>query len=258
MFKVYFLGTAASIATGRRDNTSLLLYINRNDFILVDCPGSIVQKLSLLKIDFRKLTQVIITHTHPDHIYGLISLIHSQFKTTRKLTLYSSKNSIRIINRLIKIFSFTSRDYPQIYFKDVFKTPFFLKRKEIKISAFKNKHTPGSFGIKISFNHKETNLVYSSDTAINQNIRKLINKNTYLIHDCTASSCFFKKYPSLQKMHTDSLTLKKLAETTKPKVLIPIHYLLLEKRELESIKKELSSCKCKVFFPEDFSSLKLE
>jgi len=52
MVKIVFLGTAASIATKKRDNTSFVIYVNKRDFMLVDCPGSIVQKLDKINLDY--------------------------------------------------------------------------------------------------------------------------------------------------------------------------------------------------------------
>ena len=50
MFDIYFLGTAGSVANKDRDNTSFL--VNHNDCLsLIDCPGSVIQKVKKLKFD---------------------------------------------------------------------------------------------------------------------------------------------------------------------------------------------------------------
>ncbi|RKY28950.1 MAG: hypothetical protein DRP61_00405 [Candidatus Omnitrophota bacterium] len=251
--KIIFLGTASSISTKERDNTSLLICEPKNrELILIDCPGSLVSKLKRLNLNYTKLNKIVITHHHPDHIYGLVSLIHSQYKLNKKLTIFSSNFSIRIIKKLLGLFNLTSKNYPRTSFIDVFSRKYFFKNLDLKISAFKNKHCPGSFGINIIYKNK--NIIYSSDTALTKNVEKLIDKNTYLIHDCTASSRFFKKYPLLYNLHTEAKQLKELAFRTKPKLLIPIHFLLLRKGEFKNIKEDLKEVK-NVFFPEDFSSL---
>lgn len=252
--KILFLGTASSIATQERDNTSLLIQESRNkNLILIDCPGCLVLKLKKVNLNYARLNKVIITHHHPDHIYGLISLIHSQYKVNRKLTIFSSKFTERIIKQLLKLFNLApEKGYPKVNFVNVFSQKYFLKTPTLKISALKNKHCRGSFGVNILYKNK--NIVYSSDTALTKRIEKFINNNTYLIHDCTASSKFFRKYPSLYNLHTEATQLKKLALKKKPRLLIPIHFLLLRKNELSIIKKELQQVE-KVFFPQDFSYL---
>ncbi|MBN2120586.1 MAG: ribonuclease Z [Candidatus Omnitrophica bacterium] len=254
MLRIVFLGTSASISTKQRDNTSILLYNNKKDLILLDCPGSIVQKLQRLNLDFTRLTKVIITHHHPDHIYGIISLLHCQFRTTKKITIYSSKTSIKIIKELTKLFGLQSKDYPRITFVNLFNKKRVSLSGKVKISAFNNTHCRDSFGVNILY--KDKNIVYSSDTAITDAL-PLVNRSTYLIHDCTSSSKFFKKYPDLYKMHTESSQLKNLALKTNPKLLVPIHFLLLAKGEFKKIKRELKGLK-NVFLPKDYSCLTIK
>jgi len=181
-----------------------------------------------------------------------VSLIHSRFKMTKKITVFSSKPSMEIIKKLIKIFGLGSANYPKVTFVDVLSKKTFLTSRNMKISAFRNKHARSSFGINIVCKNK--NVVYSSDTALTKNVAGLINGNTCLIHDCTASSKFFKKYPSLYKMHTESSQLKRLALQTRPGLTIPVHFLLLKEQELTNIKNELRGVK-NLLFPKDYSHL---
>ena len=76
MSEIIFLGTGGAAATPERDNTSLLLR-QEEELVLVDCPGSVTRKIRSLDLDPRALRALMITHVHPDHIYGLPSLVHS-------------------------------------------------------------------------------------------------------------------------------------------------------------------------------------
>ena len=254
MLKIVFLGTAASIPTKERDNTSLLLYANKESPLLIDCPGSIVQKLKRAKVDHTRLTTVVITHHHPDHLYGIVSLLHCQFKMTKKVTILSSPRSIAIIKDLVRLFGLTGKDYPRIRFIDLLARKKVTLLKGMTVRAFRNQHSPDSFGVSLGY--KDTHIVYSSDTALTKKIASFVNKKTYLIHDCTASSSFFRKYPRMYRMHTESSQLKKLAKKLRPKLVLPVHFLLLEKGELGRIRKELQGVK-NIFLPEDGTSLTL-
>jgi ribonuclease Z len=70
------LGTAGALPTARRDNTALVFRIGRGG-VLVDCPGSVYTKLLRTGVDPTALDAVVLTHAHPDHVYGLVSLVHS-------------------------------------------------------------------------------------------------------------------------------------------------------------------------------------
>ena len=82
-----FLGSSGAIPGRNRDTTSLV-FVGRRDAVLVDCGGSPAQKLMLAGTDPRALSRVVITHIHPDHAYGLPSLVQTLFLLGRKTPLH--------------------------------------------------------------------------------------------------------------------------------------------------------------------------
>lgn len=254
MAKIIFLGTASSIPTKDRDNTSFL-FIHKKQTFIVDCPGSIVQKLLRVGIDFKKIQNIIITHEHPDHIYGIVSLIHTQAYLNDRLRIFTNPTCIKIIKKLVEIFELNKKEFPRLDFINVFEKSLFYQNDSLRLAAIKNLHTEDSFGVRFLFGRKC--LFYSSDTAFSPAMFKGLGKCNYLIHDTTASSSFFRRYPRLYKMHTDSRTLAKYLRS-KPKVkLFPIHFLLLEKGEEERIQKELKTLHGRVIFVKDFDFVSL-
>ena len=252
MPKLIFLGTAASVPSSSRDNTSLV-FIYKKEVILIDCPGSIHFKLLKVGLDFKKIKNIIITHQHPDHFYGIIGLIHAQGYLNDSLNIFTNQPTANLLKSLIKKLNLDEKIYPKIKFFNVFKKRFFYKSKDFKIKAISNSHIKDSFGIKIIQDKKS--IVYSSDTSFSQNIIKEAKNCDYLIHDCTASSFYFKKHPQLYKMHTSSSQLVEIARKTEAKKIIPIHFLLLDKDEEERIKRELKLLEKRLIFPEDFFTL---
>ncbi|UCC95174.1 MAG: ribonuclease Z [Candidatus Omnitrophota bacterium] len=254
MARIVFLGTASSIPTRTRDNTSFLL-THMNKTFLVDCPGSVVHKLLKIGADFKKLRNVIITHQHPDHIYGIISLVHTQCYLNDKLNIFSNTYTIRIIKKLVKIFGLGKKPYPALRYINVFTKHSFYSQKGLSLKAIHNVYIQGSFGIKCTFGKKS--LLYTSDTSFSRKMLKAAGKVNYLIHDCTASSLYFKKHPSLYRMHTHALSLTEYLKDKPTIKLIPIHFLLLKKEEEDRIKKELSPLRKHLVFVKDFQTLVL-
>ncbi len=73
--EVVLLGTGAAYPPPDRENTSLAL-VWPEGLWLVDCGASPHRRLRQAGLDPRGLRGVIVTHGHPDHLYGLPSLIH--------------------------------------------------------------------------------------------------------------------------------------------------------------------------------------
>jgi ribonuclease BN (tRNA processing enzyme) len=145
--------------------------------------------------------------------------------------------------------------FGRLTFVDVFSRRFFYAKGAIKINALRNVHTPGSFAICIRWLGKT--LGYTSDTAISDNLLRNFNNCDYLIHECLASSRFFKKYPSLNALHTDAKTLATRLKALPVKKVIPVHMLLTEKNEIARIRKELIPIKNKLLWVKDLQRVEL-
>lgn len=82
-----FLGSSGARPARDRDTTSLV-FVGESDAVLVDCGGSPAQKLLLAGVDPLALSRVVITHIHPDHAYGLPSLVQTLFLLGRTAPLH--------------------------------------------------------------------------------------------------------------------------------------------------------------------------
>lgn len=99
------LGSGTAVQTADRDNTALAFRMH-DAAVLVDCPGSPALKLRRAGIDPLRLDAVVITHTHPDHVYGLPSLIHNLRLLGRKaaLPVLAQTGDFDRIGRLLAVF----------------------------------------------------------------------------------------------------------------------------------------------------------
>lgn len=254
MAKITFLGTAASIPSLERDNTSFV-FSHKKHLLLVDCPGSIVQKLMRVKIDYRRVASIILTHEHPDHIYGIPHLIHAQYGAQRAITIFSNTPTIARIKKLILLFNLKGKKYPGIRYIDVFKRSFFYDSHSLSMRALRNKHSKDSFGVEFLFDKKT--LLYSSDTALSNNIITHAKNATYLIHDCTGSRQLFNKQKSLLSMHTDSRSLTGALLRSKLRKIIPVHFLSYPRSQEKAILHELRPFGKRLVMVKDFTTLTL-
>jgi len=88
-FKVIILGCHSSIPMYNKYNSSQVLNLNNNLF-LIDCGESTQMQLRKAKIKYNKINNIFISHLHGDHYYGLIGLL-STFQLnnrTKDLSIY--------------------------------------------------------------------------------------------------------------------------------------------------------------------------
>ena len=81
--KLIILGSSNAVPSVGHENTHLLLTTpNRN--VLVDCATNPLLRLEQVGLDPIRLTDIILTHFHPDHVSGLPSLIMNMWLMGRR------------------------------------------------------------------------------------------------------------------------------------------------------------------------------
>ena len=105
-----FLGTSGAIPSPARDTTALVFVVNEGA-LLVDCGGSPVQKLRRAGVDPLALAYVLITHLHPDHAYGLPSLVQNLMLMQRAapLTVLGHPEHVEPLRTLLGLFNLLER-----------------------------------------------------------------------------------------------------------------------------------------------------
>ena len=74
--EIHFLGTGSHMPTAKRNHTGILLsYANEN--ILIDCGEGIQRQLKIAKLNPCRITRILITHWHGDHVLGLPGLLET-------------------------------------------------------------------------------------------------------------------------------------------------------------------------------------
>lgn len=105
--KVTFLGTGNAVPTKKRNHSAILLSY-KNENILIDCGEGTQRQFRVAEISPAKLTRILITHWHGDHILGLPGLFQTLAMTDYQkiLQIYGpkgTKNFISLLENLVKI-----------------------------------------------------------------------------------------------------------------------------------------------------------
>ncbi|MFH2143163.1 MAG: ribonuclease Z [Bacteroidota bacterium] len=104
-FTLTVLGSSSALPTSERFTSAHVLNVHEHLF-LIDCGEGTQIQLRKYKIKFSKIDNIFISHTHGDHILGLIGLISSFDLLGRKhpLNIYSPGKLDSIINSQLVFF----------------------------------------------------------------------------------------------------------------------------------------------------------
>ncbi|MDH7512529.1 MAG: MBL fold metallo-hydrolase [Clostridiales bacterium] len=256
--EVIFLGTGGSVATPVRDNTSLLLR-SGEDVILVDCPGSLIQKLGKLRIDPRRVRTILLTHVHPDHVYGLPAFIHSLMLEEGEIQFFASARATVLARRLLDLFELREKEIKtRVRFKSLRLGKKIGISPSIAVKPFPVPHHPSSVAYHFYFKEERKELIFSGDTPVHPPLFEEARGIDWLIHDSSAPSRFFRKYPALRRMHTSALDLGWMSQKASVKGLVPIHFLGEVSFSPAEIEREIrQSFRGRLIIPEDLQRLKL-
>jgi ribonuclease Z len=153
----------------------------------VDVGGSPVQKLRRVGIDPVGLSAVVVTHTHPDHVYGLPALVQSLLLLGRRapLPVYCRVEHVELVTRLLDLFELRGEELrvPVVPVEPregvrVLETPDFT------VTASPNAHGRMP-NLAVRADAAGRSLVYSSDTRPCAEVEALARDATALIHEAT-------------------------------------------------------------------------
>lgn len=189
MGKIIILGSAYAVADEGAENTHLFIQQNEHG-ILVDCGSSPIVRLKRAGIHSEQITDLILTHFHPDHVSGVPLLLMDMWLMGRKgpLNIYGLDYTISRMEAMLELFSWKSwPDFYPVHFHtlpDAERTPI-LDASDLRIYSSPSCHMIPSIGIRAEFLPQQKTAVYSSDTEPCQSVVRLSRDADILIHEAT-------------------------------------------------------------------------
>ena len=133
---VTFLGTGNAVPTEKRNHTAILISY-KNENVLVDCGEGTQRQFRIVGRSPHKLTRILITHWHGDHILGLPGLFQTLALTgySKNLGVYGPKNTRYFMGLIEKLTAYKIKlDIKEISSGKVF------ENSEIKIESLQMNH----------------------------------------------------------------------------------------------------------------------
>lgn len=225
MEKITLLGTAGAVTNGARDNVSLVL-TSGDVHVLIECGGSAAHKLARVGIAYETLQDIILTHTHLDHFYGLPAYVFStRYKNVNRTTplrVYVPEPSVQDVIALLDCFGLRAAPFFPI---DVRGIPLqehveVLRNERMIITATPVDHSTEhpACGIKMVSQTSGRTFVYSSDTGPSERLIRFAAGVDVLFHECAGLA----KHP-IPAIHSNALQVGEIARMCQVQKLVLLH-----------------------------------
>jgi ribonuclease Z len=190
MGRVVILGSASAVPDVEHENTHLLVEASSR-IVLVDCPGSPVVQLGRAGIDPRRITDIILTHFHPDHVAGFAPLLMGLWLLGRKepINVYGLEATMKRAQAMMELYEWEK--WPNFYPVNFHTVPaeeraVVFQQDSLSVWASPVDHLIPTIGLRFDFNGQS--MAYSCDTQPSEVVRRLADKADVLIHESTGNS----------------------------------------------------------------------
>lgn len=189
MTKLYIMGTANAIPSLKRDN-SYLFVENGNQSILIDCGLQAFIKLQQMGIAIGAVSDIIVTHFHPDHVSSLPLLIMDWWLLGRKepLTFHGLKYTLDRLKVMMDLYDWVKWPgfFPVSYHEVSPSYDQVLKKQELSIYSNGVKHLIPTLGIRFEIGTRV--IAYSCDTEASEGVVELARNADVLIHEAAGEA----------------------------------------------------------------------
>ncbi|ELP83681.1 zinc phosphodiesterase, putative [Entamoeba invadens IP1] len=195
MDHLLLVGTGSARPVLNRCTSSTVLYTNKGkDLFMFDCGDGVTYLLAQMKVPAQRIRILFITHSHIDHVGGIVSFIHSVvFATPQQLTIVAPKGTKELAEQAFK---FSREEFPKtitfIDYDDV--NPTKVSYKNCDFTCVPIPHMPDVPGhailCQLHYERKEDKtLVVTGDTTSMSPMTTYILENhiqvNVIVHECT-------------------------------------------------------------------------
>ncbi len=256
------LGTSGAVPSRDRDNTALAFF-SSEEVVLVDSPGSPYQKILKAGLDPMRVSALIVTHRHVDHLYGIPSLAHNMGLAGRRSTLrvHALAETMTVLHGFMELFPLEDKMPYRIELHTIppKEGHLVLQAKGFRIQSTPVRHGAPNIALRVEFDSPTERgvVVYSSDTSPCPSLTALARGADILIHEATFRHSDATRAAS--DGHTTAYQAGEVGKQTGVKRLMLCHFEADLHDELEDVRREaMQSFGGPVEIPEEFHSYRVD
>ncbi|MBN1311568.1 MAG: MBL fold metallo-hydrolase [Anaerolineae bacterium] len=252
MPRLVILGSASAVADANHENSHMLLQ-GPHSATLIDCTGRPLVDLKRIGVGLNDLTDLILTHFHPDHVASVPNLLMSAWLLGRSaaLRIYGLHHCLERMEDMMAAYHW--EEWPGFFPVAFHHLPGqegvgVLDNEDFLITASPVRHYVPTIGLRVLVKKTGFVFVYSSDTVPCPELIGLAYGADLLIHEATGDEPLG---------HASAAQAGEIAEEAGVKRLGLIHYHVWNADTAHLIPQAKAVFSGPVFLCEDFMEIEL-
>ncbi len=217
MARLIVLGTAHAVPGEDHENTHMAL-VAQDGAVLIDCVSTPRVRLARVGITLDQITDLILTHFHPDHVSGVPLLLMNMWLTGRQrpLRIYGLHHCLERIEDMMGFYHW--ENWPEFFPVAFHRLPeregvLVLEKKEFRILSSPVRHLIPTIGLRIEAAGGRA-VAYSCDTEPTPSVVRLASGADLLFHESSGGG------PG----HSTAAQAGRVAQEAEVSRLLLIHY----------------------------------
>jgi ribonuclease Z len=196
-----------------------MVLVGEERIVMIDCVNNPIHRLEQAGVDFMDVTDLVLTHFHPDHVSGVPLLLMDMWLRgrTKLITIYGLHYTLDRMEQLMGMYAWESwpKFFPVAFHRvpEAEKTELF-ECSEFQIFSSPVRHLIPTIGLRFAFKSSQKTVVYSCDTEPCVEVVRLAEGTDVLIHEATGDSLG----------HSSAIQAGKIAAQAEVGKLYLIHY----------------------------------
>ena len=191
MAKIVILGSSNAIVDRDHENTHLVI-AGHERVVLVDCPGNPILRLERVGVDFNAVTDLIVTHFHPDHVSGVPIFLMEMWLMGRRrpLEIFGLDETLDRLEKMMGLYGWDKWPFfypvsfprlPAVEMASVLDCP------DFKIFSSPVQHLIPTIGLRVEFPSRKV-FAYSCDTEPCEQVVRLAAGADVLVHEASGAT----------------------------------------------------------------------
>lgn len=191
MSKLVILGTSNAVPGLERENTYFIVE-NGSESILIDCGVNAFSRLQDFGKSIHEISDIILTHFHPDHVTGLPLLLMDWWLLgrTAPLIIHGLTHTLERTQTMMDLFDW--RLWPGFFPVSFNVLPeamtTVLEKGQVQIKSMPVRHLIPTIGLRIELKDRKMSIAYSCDTEPCEAVVDLARNADLLIHEAAGES----------------------------------------------------------------------